>query len=92
MGYNRIAPEGKSTNWVKFQTVPVSTKCERISYPAESDKKVHPGVKVRSQFFFGIRGCAQRRASTFFACVQDLFDEALSPQYGKRCFIDFETE
>ena len=37
--------------------------------------------------FFGIHGLAQRGGVNFFACVQDFFDEALSPQYGS-CHLE----
>jgi hypothetical protein len=46
--------EGESTNWVKFQPVPASTKRERNSNPADSGKKVIPGVeRFRSRLFSG---------------------------------------
>jgi len=45
MGYNRIAPEGESIDRVKFQPIPASTKHERSSDPADSGKKVLPGVE-----------------------------------------------
>jgi hypothetical protein len=66
---------------VKFQTVPADTKRERNSNPADSGKKVFPGVKrYRYRLFSGLRISATKGIN-FFACVQDLFDEALSPQY-----------
>ena len=54
--------EGESTNWVKFQPVPASTKRERMSNSADSGKKVLPGVE-RFSFFCGL---SKRRGSTFF--------------------------
>ena len=64
---------------MKFQPVPASTKRERNLDPADSGKKVLPGVELVPLF----RGLEQRRGSTFFSCVQDFFDVALSLQYGK---------
>ena len=57
-----MGQEDKSTNWVKFQPVPARTERERSSDPADSGKKVLPGVE-RFRFF---RGLAKRRESTFF--------------------------
>jgi len=57
MGYGRMGLEGESIGRVKFQTVPASTKRERNSNPADSGKKVIPGVE-RFRFFCGL---AQRR-------------------------------
>jgi len=46
--------EGESTNEVKFQPVPASTKRDRSSNPADSGKKMLPGVKrFRFKFFSG---------------------------------------
>jgi hypothetical protein len=60
--------EGESTNREKFQPVQVSTKLERNTDPADSGKKVVPGVK-RFRFFCGL---AQRRGSLFFLCPRPL--------------------
>jgi hypothetical protein len=68
--------EGDSTIGVKFQPVPPSTKREKRSDPADSGKKMLPGVK-RFRFFLRI---SATKGINFFACVQDLFDEALYPQ------------
>jgi hypothetical protein len=57
-----MGQEDKSTNWVKSQPVPARIKWERSSDPADSGKKVLPGVE-RFRFF---RGLAKRRESTFF--------------------------
>jgi len=46
MGYNWIAPHCESTNREKFQAVPVSTKRDRSSGPADSGKKVLPGLEA----------------------------------------------
>ena len=67
-----MGQEGESINEVKFQPVPAGTNRERSTDSADSGKKVFPGVE-RFRFPCG---------KHFFACVQDLFDEALSPQYG----------
>jgi len=53
MGYGRMGQEGISINRVKFQPVPASTKRERNSNPADSGKKVIPGVE-RFRFFCGL--------------------------------------
>jgi hypothetical protein len=45
--------EGESINRVKFQTIPVSTNRERNPDPADSGKKVIPGVE-RFRFFCGL--------------------------------------
>jgi hypothetical protein len=45
MVYGRMGLEGESINRVKFQTVPARTKRERNSNPADSGKKVLPGVE-----------------------------------------------
>jgi len=45
--------EGESTNRVKFQLAPVSTKRERNTDPADSGKKVIPGME-RFRFFCGL--------------------------------------
>jgi len=45
MVYGRMGLEGESTNRVKFQPVPTSTKRERWSNPADSGKKVLPGME-----------------------------------------------
>jgi len=72
--------EGESINRVKFQPVPASTKRERNSNPADSGKKVIPGVeRFRSGLFKDLR-ISETKGINFFTCVQDLFDEALSPQ------------
>jgi len=72
--------EGESIGRVKFQPVPASTKHERSSNPADSGKKVLPGVEqFRSRLFSGFAD-ERNDGINFFACVQDLFYEALSPQ------------
>jgi hypothetical protein len=73
--------EGKSTNWVKFQLVPASTKRERSTDPADSGKKVLPGVK-RFRFFCGL---AQRRGSAFLP-VSKTFLTKRFPRYTERLF------
>jgi hypothetical protein len=45
MVYGRMGLEGESINRVKFQPVPARTKRERNSNPADSGKKVIPGVE-----------------------------------------------
>ena len=79
MVYGRMGLEGDSTIGVKFQPVPPSTKREKRSDPADSGKKVIPGVeRFRSRLFSGLRISATKEIN-FFSCVQDFFDEALSP-------------
>jgi len=56
--------EGESTNREKFQPAASNTKRERNTDPADSGKKVVPGVE-RFRFFCGL---AQRRGSLFFLC------------------------
>jgi hypothetical protein len=54
MVYGRMGQEEKSNNWVKFQPVLASTERERNSDPADSGKKVLPGLKgFRSRLFSG---------------------------------------
>jgi hypothetical protein len=66
--------EGKSINKVKIQPVPASTKRERNSDPADSGKKVLPGVE-RFRLFCGL---AQRRDSLFCLCPR-LFRRSAFP-------------
>jgi hypothetical protein len=54
MVYGRMGLKGNQLNKVKFQPVPASIKRERISEPADSGKKVLPGVKrFLSRLFSG---------------------------------------
>jgi len=73
---------------VSFQVLKwVSNKHERSSDPAVSGKKVIPGVKqFRSRFFFRNSRISATKGINFFTYVQDLFDEALSPQCGASHF------
>jgi len=73
--------EAKSINKVKFQPVPASTKRDRSSDPADSGKKVFPGVK-RFRFFCGL---AQRRGSTFLP-VSKTFSTKRFPRNTERLF------
>ena len=45
MGYGKMARKVNQISRVKFPLVPVSTERERNSDPADSGKKVLPGVK-----------------------------------------------
>ena len=64
---------------MKFYPVPVSTKHERSSDPADSGKKVLPGVeRFRSRLFSGLRISATKGIN-FFCCVQDLFQRSAFP-------------
>jgi len=70
--------EGTSIGRVKFQPAPASTERERGLYLADSGKKVLPGAKrFLSRLSFGRINAT--KGINFFSCVQDLFDEALSP-------------
>ncbi len=44
--YSRMGQEVESTNRVKFQPVPVGTKHQTSSDPADSGKKVFPGSEA----------------------------------------------
>jgi len=81
-----MGQEDKSTNWVKFQPVPSRTERERSWNPADSGKKVLPEVeRFRSRVFFGIRGLAQRRGSTFLP-VSKTFSTKRFPRNTERLF------
>jgi hypothetical protein len=59
-------------------------KHERSSDPADSGKKVLPGVeRFRSRVFFGIRGPAERRESTFLP-VSKTFSTKRFPRSAER--------
>lgn len=70
-----MGQEGESTRWVKFQPVPAITKHERSSDPADSGKKVLPGVeRFRYRLFSGfadwfmrLNESAERNKSTSWA-------------------------
>jgi hypothetical protein len=74
--------EGESTNRVKFQMVPASTKRERNSNPADTGKKADPLRFANSQILKKSGSETLHSRDNFFTWVQDLFDEALSPLYG----------
>jgi hypothetical protein len=78
--------EGESTNEMKFQPVPASTKRDRSSNPADSGKKVLPRSEaVPLPSFYGIRRLAQRRGSTFFP-VSKTFLTKRFPRNTKHLF------
>jgi hypothetical protein len=92
MVFNRMALEGESTNKVKFQTVPARTVHERSPDPADSGKKVLPGVeRFRSRIFFGIRGLAQRRGSTFLP-VSKTFSTKRFPRNTERVIGEYRDK
>jgi hypothetical protein len=74
--------EAKSINKVKFQPVQARTERERNSDPADSGKKVLPGVK-RFRFFCGL---AKRRGSTFLP-VSKTFSTKRFPRNTERLFL-----
>jgi hypothetical protein len=85
-GLKQVAPEGELTNRVKFQTVPASTKRERMSKPADSGKKsASRSGAFPFPTFFGIRGLAKRRGSTFFP-VFKTFSTKRFPRNTERLF------
>jgi len=54
---------------VKFQPVPASTNREKISDPADSGKKVLPGVEqFRFKLFLGIPDWRNEGSQLFFLC------------------------
>jgi hypothetical protein len=67
---------------VKFQPVPARIKYERNSDPADLGKKVTLEWSGLAPDFSRDSRISETKGINFFACVQDLFDEALSPQYG----------
>ena len=74
MVLDEMGLEGVSTNRVKIQTAALNTKPERNTDPADSGKKVVPGVE-RFRFFCGL---AQRRGSLFFLCPRPFRRSAFS--------------
>jgi len=75
--------EGESTIRVKIQPAAVSTKRERNPDPADSGKKVVPGVEW-FRFFCGL---AQRRGSLFFLCPRP-FRRSAFPEIRSVSFWD----